>query len=126
MKTITITLDLPPRELHPNARPHWARKHKATKKYRGYAGIMGRTVGTRFVKARLDLAYFAKDGRGLKADSDNLTSWFKAGRDGLADAGLVANDQDFEVGGVTVQVDKARPRVEVTLTEISEQEVPGE
>ena len=42
MNRITITLPLPPKELSPNARPHWAVKARAIKSYRLLAALICR------------------------------------------------------------------------------------
>jgi crossover junction endodeoxyribonuclease RusA len=39
VKTQTVSLPWPPKELKPNARPHWAAKAKAAKKYKNYCDM---------------------------------------------------------------------------------------
>lgn len=118
-RTMTIELDLPPKVLSPNARAHWAKVASAKKKYRKAAALIAKAAGTaRFTRARMDLDFYVRDRRGLRQDSDNLVSCMKAGRDGIADAGVVENDRDITIGKVRLAVDPNRPRVVVTLTEI--------
>lgn len=120
IRTLTITLPLPPKSLHPNARAHWGAKSRDAKKYQSDVMAMAHQsgVGVPFPKASLRLRYFVRTAHATKHDDDNLTGWFKAGRDALAKAGIVANDRDFTVLPPTCQKDAADPRLEVTITEI--------
>lgn len=108
---------LPPKELHPNARPHWAAKAKAAKLYRSTVLVdvisALSDIPSRMGKATLSLHYFVPTAH--DHDDDNLAAWFKAGRDGLADAGLVANDKDIRLKEVKFEKDAARPRLVVRL-----------
>jgi crossover junction endodeoxyribonuclease RusA len=121
---ITIELPLPARELSPNWRGHWARKSKATKALRTTAawkagiaqgGRFGRTDKREWPAATVLLKFYFKDKR--RRDRDNLLASMKAAFDGLADAGLVVNDAAFAYMPVLTDVDKANPRVVVTVTE---------
>ena len=110
----TIVLPLPHKHLSPNARVHWAAKSKQVKTYRDLARVMAErnlTIGLKraFVKCR----FFFKDRR--RRDKDNLLSSMKAAFDGLADAGVVANDSELTYLPVEIEVDISCPRVEVTV-----------
>lgn len=121
---MTITLDLPPRVLSPNVRAHWATVAMAKKKYRHAAEVLTRAAGViEMGRCTMGLAFYVRDRRGLAQDSDNLIASMKAARDGIADAGVVANDRDIEVETPTLAVDRDNPRVVVTLTEIGTKEV---
>jgi Holliday junction resolvase RusA-like endonuclease len=66
----------------------------------------------------LTLRYFVTQ----EPDDDNLTCWFKAGRDGLYDAGYVTNDRRFVQMPPQWELVKHRKdrRLEVTVEEITD------
>lgn len=117
MNTVTITLPLPPRALHPNSRPHFMAKANAAKKYRATASVLAsacwRGPGPKWPAAQVHIVYFFKDTR--RRDRDNLLAWLKAGIDGIADSGIVGNDADFVYHPILLAVDKKRPRVEIEV-----------
>jgi crossover junction endodeoxyribonuclease RusA len=99
---MSITLPWPPRDLHPNSRPHHMAKAKATKIYRDQAYWLTRKDGPQFLPDHmleasrpilLDITFYPPDRR--RRDLDGMLSSVKAGLDGLADA-LTVNDQRFE------------------------------
>ena len=96
---IVIDLPLPPKELHPNARPHWRAKARATKLARGEARLVASTVrpAVPLVSATYKLEFRLP----RKQDPDNLDAWCKAYRDGLVDAGILIDDADFRQDGIT-------------------------
>lgn len=98
MEPIVIDLPLPPDCLHPNSRPHWAQKAKATKACREMACIVGRTKRPPkpFMRADYRLTFWLK----RKRDYDGLISFCKAYLDGLQDAGIIANDSEFRPAGI--------------------------
>ena len=117
MTEITITLPLPPRELSPNSRCHWAKKAKAVAAYREQAKVAGWRIPAS-ERPAWDIAeartvFYVPDAR--RRDRDNLLASMKAAFDGIADAGLIANDYGLRLEGVGVEIDRANPRVEVTL-----------
>lgn len=121
-RTIRIVLPYPPSELSPNARCHWAAKAKKIKKYRQDARLFAleMTKGEKgiFVRPLMRLAFYAKDKRSGFKDGDNAIGAFKAGRDGIADSGMVADDSVFDIASpIVLGVDKENPRVEVIITE---------
>lgn len=93
MTSLTITLPLPPKACHPNARPHWAAKAAAAKKARedaGYAALaaLAGRKPPRWLAATIQATFYTAK----KMDGDGLTVWPKNYYDGLQDAGIVAND----------------------------------
>lgn len=104
-----VTVPWPPKELSPNARKHWAAKGAKARTYRATcfaiahnARIQARlgklSVGG---KARLTLTFCPPDNR--RRDDDNMIASFKSGRDGIAEALGIDDNQfvtTFSVGDV--------------------------
>lgn len=94
-----ITLSWPPRELHPNARPHYHAKASAAKAYREAAYWTAKSkLETRdkshyWIPARVD--FYPPDKR--KRDLDGMFSSIKAALDGIADAYEV---NDYQINPV--------------------------
>ena len=122
-ESCTVILPLPSPYLHPNRQPGTRggrmRKHRLTKAYRSLASEAMDAVQVEskpWTKAIITLVYFFKTKR--NRDDDNLAGWMKAGRDGLADAGIVNDDADFTYDPAPRwEVDKTCPRVEITITD---------
>lgn len=92
-----LTLPWPSRDLHPNARVHWARKAKAVKAARYQAGLAAIAAGFRVHplphgRIHLYLDFYPPNRR--RHDDDGLLSSMKAARDGIADA-LGIDDNRF-------------------------------
>lgn len=122
MTAITITLPLPPRALSPNGRSHWAIKAKAVKRYRADAAIAAMAamneVGIappRWERATATVRVYKRTAH--RTDSDNMTASLKAGIDGIADAGVIANDVGLVPMPPEMFVDKKNPRVEIDVIE---------
>lgn len=120
-----VELPVPRPILWPNNRAHWrafARAKKLARRIGRLEGIraMNGETPPRIKRARSQAAYFFKDRRGLKADGDNALAALKAYIDGVADSGLLDNDRGLTHEPVTIDVDRERPRVEITITEIVE------
>jgi len=129
MSTITITLPLPPRVLSPNSRAHWAKVAKAKAKYRADARVM--TIHAMYMKrnhgkrtnifrnllnaSEHTTFYFAQNRR---RDRDNFSAMLKAARDGIVDAGLLADDSGLVQHPVKFEIDKENPRVEMEIRKI--------
>ncbi|ADV27002.1 endodeoxyribonuclease RusA [Pseudoxanthomonas suwonensis 11-1] len=93
----SLILPWPSRQLHPNARLHWARKAKATKAARAQAFALARAAGWGALqlpagRLHLHLDFYPPDRR--RRDDDGLLASMKAARDGLADA-LGIDDSRF-------------------------------
>lgn len=86
MTVLAIDLPWPSRDLHPNARVHWAAKAKAAKRARGEAAIAARAAGVKVVTAdalRVTATFSPPDKR--LRDADGLLSSLKSALDGIAD-----------------------------------------
>ena len=121
---VTITLPLPPRELSPNARVHHMVKAKAVRRYRraawacaleAQAPLFGRRP--RWAAAKASATFYFPDR--WQRDADNLLASLKAAFDGLADAGLIADDAGLTHAPVVVDVDADNPRVEIRLDKLA-------
>jgi crossover junction endodeoxyribonuclease RusA len=115
---MTITLPLPPRELSPNARVHWAAKARAVKAYRAVAyweAMMAvpRRDRMEWKEATAHVVYYKASAR--KMDADNILASLKASFDGLVDAGILADDAGLRHAPVRLVIDRANPRVEITI-----------
>ena len=122
--SITITLPLPPRALHPNARKHWRAKMKPKKDQRLEAYWSARAVISEQVGPLQVLNWKLAEVQSTwylarRNDADNLIAWLKATNDGLADAGIVDNDRGFifmPPKQVTGKAAKGRREVVLTIT----------
>lgn len=120
MKSITITLPLPSPKLSPNARTHWAEKAKLTKASRKAAYFAAlEALNLRkppgWLKARLEVRAFFKT---LNfPDPTNFPLSLKAAIDGIADAGIIANDKGLWPERPVFAKDTGNPRMEITITE---------
>lgn len=120
---ITITLPLPPKELSPNARVHWAGKARKVKYYRGRAwaeslAVQGRRT-RKWKRATVQATFYHRDKR--RRDKDNLLASLKSAFDGIADADVVENDAGLTHLPVECEVDKSNPRVVITVAAEQEQ-----
>lgn len=123
MNAITFILPLPPPELSPNARGHYRKKAPKTKAARNLAyGLALETSLTKdrtqfpFRKARMVIHWYCKTARLI--DNDNAIASLKAYRDGIADAGILINDNHIKELSIDVNKDASNPRVEITLIEL--------
>lgn len=114
-----LVLDLPPRELSPNSRTHWAKKARAVKYYRTLAMVVARNaVGRRgpgWERAEARATFYVPDKR--RRDPTNLSASLKAAWDGFVDAGVLTDDQYLIEHPPVIVVDKERPRVEIEISE---------
>ena len=115
---ITIALPLPPRTLSPNARTHYFAKAKATKMYRRMAAVIAVSASCndrpQWAQATAQATFYFAQNR--NRDKDNLLASLKAAFDGIADAGVVADDSGITHLPVLIAIDKANPRVEITVS----------
>lgn len=118
---ITFQVPLPPRELSPNTYKHWRIVSQAKKAYRRDIGLEAIQPLRGFLsdKVGLSLAFCVKGARGMAyqpRDEANALSAFKAGIDGLIDAGLCEDDSRKYLHICSVSIDSKRgPFVEVTV-----------
>ncbi len=120
---ITFQVPLPPRELSSNgSHGHWTKVSAARKQYRLECDCLTRErLGGAIRKhVRLSLTFCIKGGRAAKRyqprDAANALSAFKAGIDGLVDAGMCPDDSQkhLELGAILID-SKRGPFVEVTV-----------
>lgn len=133
-RTLTLSLPLPPQELHPNGRPgHYQKRARLVAKYR--ADVHTRALeqlGTRRPRlehATISLRFVTASGRDM--DTDGLISWIKplvdtlCSRSGVKDPTprlwLLPGDGPQFVTWGEVTLEKGLPeRVEITLSEWEE------
>jgi Holliday junction resolvase RusA-like endonuclease len=125
VNSITITIPIPHRSLSPNARTHWATKAKKVKAARRcarwYAQIDSELGVTNWTNAISTVVWYAKTA--THPDPDNALAMLKPYFDGLADAGVLANDRNLAHNPIRFDKDKANPRVELTITRVGGEEV---
>lgn len=117
---VNIDLPLPPKEVHPNARCHWRPKAAATKSQRQAAAVLARQAtqfacyGFPWKAATVQATFYT----GRRRDADGCLSSLKASFDGLADAGVIANDSGLThlpVIQVTGKAARGRRGVELRI-----------
>jgi crossover junction endodeoxyribonuclease RusA len=121
---IVIELPWPSRDLHPNARVHWAKKAKATKRARSDAAWFALSGGVRTHDfAGLDslavtLVFIPPDGRAR--DTDGMISSVKGYCDGISDV-IGVDDSKWVLG---IRREKPRKpgfvRIEISNHRVSE------
>ena len=120
---ITLLLPLPPKELSPNARLHHFPKAAAIRTYRAAVGFLSAdkvaaslTFGTwkRFLaeNPRLRLTETYRIAGRRKRDVRNLFAAFKAGEDGLVDAGLLPGDDDSVLEHGAPRIERVKTKAE--------------
>lgn len=119
MTTLNLTIPLPPSAVKPNARVHWAKKARATKSYRrtAWAAAVATIKGPppRWLQARVQVTYYSRTA--IHPDPDNIIASLKAAFDGIADAGVIANDKGLWPERPVIRKDSKNARVELTITE---------
>lgn len=120
--SLTFQLPLPDRVLSPNSRNHWAVKSKAVKAARMTARIEARRVLSdarmeppRWKVATMSVVLFLGP-RNKQPDPDNIIASLKAYIDGLADAGIVANDKNLWPERPEIRRVERLARVEIKIT----------
>lgn len=121
--SVELSLPIPPKALWPNARPHRYAKAVAVRDYRRMAWAYARDAVWRldpvnhappmWEEAETRVVFYFKDAK--TRDRDNAAAALKAAWDGIADAGVVANDAGLIHFPPEMRIDKARPRVELTV-----------
>ena len=132
--TLTIDLPLPPRALSSNgSHGHWAWKGREARRYREEChllarvsgGISAQCVGFEYPmqypkRRRVSYTFGIKGARAggyyCPRDVSNALAAFKAGQDGLVDAGILVDDSAkwMELGTVTIDA-TVGPFVRVTV-----------
>lgn len=117
---IVVTVPIPPRELSPNARPHYLTKARVKARYRRdcYLAALSDLSGyimPRWERATVDVRWYGKTKTCLSMDRDNAIASLKAAIDGLTDVGVWVDDHGVTWGKVTIGVDPKNPRVELEI-----------
>lgn len=142
MTYLTITIPLPPKGCRPNgSHGHYRKKSAAKKVYREQAWAAARAAiisqagyvfstaegqaiaataalkkgPPRWRKARVAVICYTKTA--TRMDPDNLVASLKSAFDGLADAGVIANDKELWPDRPQFFKDAQNPRIELTITE---------
>lgn len=95
-----IRLEWPPRELHPNSRPHYHVRAQAAKAYRlqaCYAAMAEGPVLEAKTGLTASIEFYPPDRR--KRDLDGMLASVKAGLDGISDAYSI---NDYEINPITI------------------------
>jgi crossover junction endodeoxyribonuclease RusA len=100
--TLTVTLPWPPKEVSPNARVHWRRKHKAAAKQKVDALLVatsamraaGVEVGDLEPPLRVKVDFYPPDRRAR--DQDNMVASMKSALDGVSKA-IGVDDKHFRL-----------------------------
>jgi crossover junction endodeoxyribonuclease RusA len=121
-----ISLPWPASCLSPNARSHWRKVGEAKKaartlaKYVALDAINRNNWPKNVTAATTYITFVAKDDR--KRDGDNHLAMLKAYLDGLADAGVIANDCGFTHSPVRfVKGEDRSVIIEVKQTELTKE-----
>lgn len=94
-RTARVDLPWPSRTLHPNSRPHWARKAKATKAARWSAHLAAKSIGKIDAGTVKVTCIFSPPPVKRNRDLDGLLSSCKAYFDGIADV-ISIDDSRFQ------------------------------
>ena len=120
MNPITITIPIPPPELSPNSRAHWAARAREKAMQRMDArhacldAINRQRLPVPFAAVTVQPVFFYSTSR--RRDRDNAGAMLKAAYDGLVDAGLLADDETLTPLAAELRADKGNPRVELIIT----------
>lgn len=121
---VSLTLPFPPSGLSPNARLHFHEKRRIVASYRQSCQVdalnvrrdMERRLGMTFplaVPVTMIVTFVLPTHQ--RRDWTNLIGSFKAGEDGLVDAGLLPDDSIQAIGRVGYEWRRGKAAVEVTL-----------
>lgn len=124
---IEVSLPIPHRALTPNSRVHWSIKAKRTRTARFNALVVGRHALSKarigkpeWPEAETRVVSYFRDKR--RRDRDNYAASLKAYWDGLADAGIVANDAGFIHHSPVMDCDRKNPRVEIRINPVEDKD----
>lgn len=116
--SLTIEMPLPPPSLRPNGRAHWAAKGRCVREARGMtkirclAALAGQDA-PRWADAVVDTE--ARFPTARHWDPDNILAALKAHRDGIQDAGIVANDRALVPLPPTIVTGSDRPGITLRI-----------
>ena len=120
-------LELPPRELDPNVRSHWAKKANAKKKYRKSSALvmlssLNAIDGGQLplMDAGISIQWFAA--RNKPKDPDNIIAHCKTAIDALEDAEVLTNDRFVKWITSEWQHRKNNPGLELTVYKINKED----
>lgn len=120
---VTLVLPWIDSRLNAHNKGHWRTKSAPTKQAREIAfAIAQRAIieGVAHIntKASIQYRFFVPDNR--RRDSANMVQACKPALDGIVDSGLITGDhwQVLKDLGSEVAIDKANPRVEITIERI--------
>ena len=124
---ITIcNIPLPPKELSPNARPHYARQAKFTKAQRESAKYCAMEAVAElddwrehkfpWTQAVSQVRWYRKAKRAI--DADNAAASLKSTFDGIVDSGVLSDDRELVHLPIIFEHDKNNPRIEITLKKL--------
>lgn len=130
---LEFELPMPPPELSPNARKHWAPKAQAVAAYRYEARVNAASARWLWCNARGEIwpgipepvqatVTFVLKTR-ARRDIDNLLGSLKAGFDGMRDAGVISDDNCWSLQLILKveyeprKISHKAPRVRVRLEE---------
>jgi len=108
-----IDLPWPPRDLHPNARVHWTRRHRATKAAREAANWLCPIGPIEADRLNVTIIFHEPDKR--RRDIDGMLSNVKAYCDGIADS-IEVDDSKWSIAlrrGEVVKGGTVRFEIEV-------------
>jgi Holliday junction resolvase RusA-like endonuclease len=126
VNTVTITVPLPHKCLQPNRQNRSARfaRWKAAEKNKAKGGAYiaalhaSKSSRPMWAQATVRATFYLKDRRGLNADQDNRIASMKGILDGIAEAGIVANDRGLTWLPVQHSVDGGNPRLEIIISHV--------
>lgn len=113
-----ITIPMPPKELSPNGRTHWAKKARLVRAERMRACVLAlscKHAGYGFPWKSATVSIEARYKTTVFADRDNILASLKSTFDGLQDARIVTDDNHFEIGKITRIKDKENPGITITI-----------
>jgi len=109
-----IDLPWPAKALHPNARPHWAKKASSVKAARSAAREMAKPLGKIDAEAVKVTCIFSPPPAKRNRDADNLLAACKAYFDGIADA-IGIDDSQFRHQAPAWGLPRKRGNVRIVL-----------
>jgi len=113
-----ITIPMPPKELSPNGRTHWAKKARLVRAERMRACVLAlscKHAGYGFPWSSATVTIEARFKTVRFQDFDNILASLKPSLDGFQDAGIVTDDNHFEIGKITRIKDKENPGITITI-----------